>query len=117
VTVTCIWLCAQRLLNRRLFWSLAHWRFYDHDERRQIDDQIRLVWRTNPGEIVELARDVPDFFAPIASALNDGAREQFLAATDAISFVLPPPSSARFVTTARRWSKGSGGFRAAASEQ
>ena len=108
---------APGFLNRRLFWSLAHWSFYDDDERRQIDDQIRLVWRIAPGELAELARDVPDFFAPIASALNDGAREQFLAATDAISIVLPPPSSARFVTTARRWSKGSGSFRAAASEQ
>ena len=86
---------APAFLNRRLFWSLAHWSFYDDEERRQIGDQIRLVWRITPGELTELAREIPDFFAPIASALEQEAREQFLSATDATSIALPPPSSAR----------------------
>jgi hypothetical protein len=97
---------AHGFLNRRLFWSLAHWSFYDDDERRQIGDQIRLVWRITPGELADLAREVPDFFAPIASALDNEARGEFLAITDASSIVLRPPSANRFVTTKRYWSKG-----------
>ena len=72
---------APGFLNRRLFWSLAHWSFYDDEERRQIGGQIRLVWRITPGELTDLAREIPDFFAPIASALEEEAREQFLTAT------------------------------------
>ena len=108
---------APAFLNRRLFWSLAHWSFYDDEERRQIGDQIRLVWRVTPGELTELAREIPDFFAPIASALEQEAREQFLSATDATSIALPPPSAARLVTARRHCSKGSSSFRASASEQ
>jgi hypothetical protein len=69
-------------LLRRLFWSLAHWSFYDQEEQRHIGDQVRLAWRIAPGELAELALHVPDFFAPIASALEKapGAREQFVAA-------------------------------------
>jgi hypothetical protein len=104
-------------LNRRLFWSLAHWSFYDDEERRQIGDQIRLVWRITPGELTELAREIPDFFAPIAAALEQGAREQFLSATDAASIALPAPSAARSVTARRHCSKRSSSFRASASEQ
>ena len=96
-------------LNRRLFWSLAHWSFYDDAERRQIGDQIRLLWRITPGELTELAREIPDFAAPIASALDQDAREQFLSATDATAIALPRPSSARYC------SNGSGSFRASAS--
>jgi hypothetical protein len=76
-------------MNRRLFWSLAHWTFYDEDERRQIGDQIRLAWMLTPDELAELARQVPDFVAPIASALEQRAREQFLTAT---SFATPASS-------------------------
>ena len=108
---------APDFLNRRLFWSLAHWSFYGDEERRQIGDQIRLVWRITPGELTELAREIPDFFAPIAAALEEEAREQLLSATDATSIALPLPSSARFVTTRRLCSTGSGSFRAAASVQ
>jgi hypothetical protein len=108
---------APDFLNRRLFWSLAHWSFYDDEERRQIGDQIRLVWRITPGELTELAREMPDFFAPIAAALDEEAREQFLSATDATSIALPPPSSARFVTLRRLCSTGSDSFRASASAQ
>ena len=73
---------APDFLRRRLFWSLAHWAFYDAEERRQINDQVRLVWRVAPGELADLALHVPEFFAPIASALEKvpGAREQFVAA-------------------------------------
>jgi hypothetical protein len=49
---------APAFLNRRLFWSLAHWSFYDAAERRQIGDQIRLLWRITPGELTELAREM-----------------------------------------------------------
>ena len=108
---------APAFLNRRLFWSLAHWSFYDDEERRQIGDQIRLVWRITPGELTELAREIPDFFAPITAALEQEAREQFLSATDATSIVLPPPSSVRLVTTRRFCSTGPSSFRASASEQ
>jgi hypothetical protein len=100
---------APAFLNRRLFWSLAHWSFYDAAERRQIGDQIRLLWRITPGELTELAREIPDFSAPIASALDQAAREQFLSATDATAIALPRPSSARYC------SNGSGSFRASAS--
>jgi hypothetical protein len=108
---------APDFLNRRLFWSLAHWRFYDDQERRQIGDQIRLVWRITPGELTELAREIPDFFAPIAAALEQEAREQFPSATDATSIALPPPFSGRFVTTRRLCSTSSSSFRASASAQ
>jgi hypothetical protein len=108
---------APGFLNRRLFWSLAHWSFYDDGERRQVGDQIRLVWRTTPGELADLAREVPDFFAPIASALDHDAREEFLRTTEATSIVLLRPSSARLVTSTCHWSKGSSSFRASALEQ
>jgi hypothetical protein len=70
------------LLQRRLFWSLAHWAFYDREERREIGDQIRLAWRVAPGELADLALQAPDFVDPIASALAEapGARAQFVAA-------------------------------------
>jgi hypothetical protein len=75
-------------LGRRLFWSLAHWTFYDAEERRQVGDQIRLAWRTAPGELADLALHVPEFFAPIALALEKvpGARDQFLGA---LAFATP----------------------------
>lgn len=81
---------APDLLHTRLFWSLAHLAFYDEAERRQIDEQIRLVWRVSPGELVDLAFHVPDFAAPIGAALDPipGARAQFVAPLDF------PPSSA-----------------------
>jgi hypothetical protein len=73
---------APEFLQRRLFWSLAHWAFYGPEERRQIGDQIRLAWRVAPGHLADLALQVPDFFDPIASALEQapGARQQFVAA-------------------------------------
>ena len=79
---------APEFLRRRLFWSLAHWAFYDEGERRQINDQIRLVWRVAPGALADLALDVPSAFVPIASALEDvaSARERFLAA---VAFATP----------------------------
>jgi hypothetical protein len=79
---------APDFLRRRLFWSLAHWELYDDEERRQIGDQIRLAWRVAPGELADLALDLPDFFAPISSALETvpGAREQFVAA---LAFATP----------------------------
>jgi hypothetical protein len=107
---------APDFLNRRLFWSLAHWSFYDDQERRQIGNQIRLVWRITPAELTELAREIPDFFAPIAAALEQEAREQFLSATDATSIALPPRFSGRFVTR-RLCSTGSSSFRPSASAQ
>jgi hypothetical protein len=65
-----------------LFWSLVHRDFLNQVERRQIDDQIRLTWRVAPGELADLARHVPGFFGPIASALEStpGAPQQFVAA-------------------------------------
>jgi hypothetical protein len=79
---------APEFLRRRLFWSLAHWAFYDEGERRQINDQIRLVWRVAPGALADLALDVPSAFVPIASALEEvaSARERFLAA---VAFATP----------------------------
>jgi len=76
-------------LQRRLVWSLAHWAFYDQRERRHVGDQIRLAWRVAPGELADLALHVPDFVAPIASALEKapGAREQFVAA---LALATPP---------------------------
>ena len=80
---------APALLLRRLFWALTHWTFYDKDERRQIADQIRLAWRVAPGKLADLALDFPEFFVPIASALEEvpGAQEQFVAA---LAFATPP---------------------------
>jgi hypothetical protein len=71
---------APDFLRRRLFWSLAHWPFYDEAERRQIAEQIRLVWRVAPGALADVALDLPDSLAAIASALEEvaGARQQFL---------------------------------------
>ena len=76
-------------LHRRLFWCLAHWAFYDQEERRRVGDQIRLVWDAAPGELGDLALDAPDFYAPIAAALESdpGAWEQFVAA---LAFATPP---------------------------
>jgi hypothetical protein len=73
---------APEFLQRRLFWSLAHWPFYDDRERRQIGDQIRLAWRAAPGALADLALRQPEFFAPIAAALETvpGARDKFVAA-------------------------------------
>jgi hypothetical protein len=80
---------APDLLQRRLFWSLAHWAFYDQEERRQIDDQIRLSWQLAPGELADLALGFPEFFAPIAAALekDPAARERFVAA---VALATPP---------------------------
>ena len=102
---------APDVLNRRLFWSLAHWSFYDDEERRQIGDQIRLVWRITPGELTDLAREIPDFFAPIASALEKEAWEQFLTATGRYLHRAATALLSPFVTTGRAWSKGSSSFR------
>ena len=73
---------APDLLQKRLFWGLAHWAFYDQEERRQIEEQIRLTWQVAPGDLADLALGFPEFFAPIATALeaDPGAREQFGAA-------------------------------------
>jgi hypothetical protein len=83
---------APDVLRTRLFWCLAHWMFYDREERRQVGDQIRLVWDVAPGALADLALDVPEFFVPIASALEHdaAAREQFLAA---LAFASPPSIS------------------------
>jgi hypothetical protein len=80
---------APDFLRRRLFWSLAHWEFYDPEERRQVDEQIRLAWRTAPGELADLTLDVPEFFAPVAAALetDPAARDRFVAA---LAFGTPP---------------------------
>ena len=79
---------APDLLQRRLFWSLAHWPFYDDQERAAIGRQIRLAWEVAPGELADLALYVPDFFAPIAAALEaaPGAQERF---TAALAFATP----------------------------
>lgn len=84
---------APDFLRKRLFWCLAHWAFYDEEERRQIDAQLRLVWRVAPGALADLARHVPQFSTPIAAALEQvpGAREQFAAALASA----PPGSTAR----------------------
>jgi hypothetical protein len=58
-------------LHRRLFWTLAHWTFYDEQELRQIGEQIRLAWRAAPGALADLALHGPQFLAPIASALEE----------------------------------------------
>lgn len=73
---------APAFLNRRLFWALAHWTFYDEEERRRIGDQIRLVWNLAPDDLTELALRVPEFRAPIVTALEQvpGARAQLGAA-------------------------------------
>ena len=79
---------APDLLRRRLFWALAHWTFYDEQERRQISEQIRLAWRAAPGEVADLALYAPEFLGPIASALEEvpAAEQQFLAA---LAFATP----------------------------
>jgi hypothetical protein len=91
---------APEFLNRRLFWSLAHWTFYDEEERRQVGDQVRLAWRVTPGALADLALDVPEFFAPIASSLENvpEAQEQFLAA---LAFATPSFSGATAPGTGR----------------
>jgi hypothetical protein len=73
---------APDLLQRRLFWSLAHWQHYDPAERRQVGDQVRLAWQAIPGELAELALDLPEFVTPIVSALarDPAARDRFVAA-------------------------------------
>ena len=73
---------APEFLRRRLFWSLAHWELYDQEERRQVDEQVRLAWRTAPGGLADLAIDVPQFFAQLAAALEavPDAHERFVAA-------------------------------------
>jgi hypothetical protein len=80
---------APDFLRRRLFWCLAHWSFYDQAERRRIGEQIRLLWDVAPGGLADLALDAPDFYAPIAAALESDpvAREQFVAA---LAFATPP---------------------------
>jgi hypothetical protein len=79
---------APEFLGRRLFWSLAHWAFFDDQEREAIGRQIRLAWEVAPGELADLALHVPDFFAPIAAALEEapGAQRQF---TAALAFATP----------------------------
>jgi hypothetical protein len=83
---------APDLIRRRLFWALAHWTFYDEQERRQIGEQIRLAWRAAPGEVADLALYNPEFQAPIESALEDvpEAEQQFLAA---VAFATPLPAA------------------------
>jgi hypothetical protein len=80
---------APDFLKRRLFWCLAHWTFFDDEERRQINNQIRLVWRIAPGGLAELALHLPEFFAPIAAALEEvpGAQDALLGA---VAFATPP---------------------------
>jgi hypothetical protein len=82
---------APDFLGRRLFWSLAHWTLYDQEEQRQVGEQIRLAWSVGPDDLADLALQVPEFAAPIASALKQvpGAREQFAAALA----IATPPSS------------------------
>jgi hypothetical protein len=79
---------APEFLRRRLFWMLAHWTYYDEQERRQIGDQIRLAWRAAPGALADLALYGPEFLAPIASALEAApdAHSQFVAA---LAFATP----------------------------
>ena len=79
---------APDFLHRRLFWTLAHWTFYDEEERRQIRDQIRLAWRAAPGVLADVALYSPEFLGPIASALEEvpAAEQRFLAA---IAFATP----------------------------
>jgi hypothetical protein len=81
---------APDFLHRRLFWSLAHWKLYDEEEREEIGDQIRLAWRAAPGELADLALYVPEFYTPISSALDQvpPARAQFVAA---LAFATPSP--------------------------
>jgi hypothetical protein len=52
---------APDLIRRRLFWALAHWTFYDEQERRRIGEQIRLAWRAAPGALADLALYGPEF--------------------------------------------------------
>jgi hypothetical protein len=79
---------APDFLQRRLFWFLAHWAFYDDKEREAIGRQIRLAWEVAPGAVADLALHDPDFFAPIAAALDEapGAQQQF---TAALAFATP----------------------------
>ena len=81
---------APDFLHRRLFWALAHWKFYEEEEREEIGDQIRLAWRVAPGELADLALYVPEFFTPISSALDQvpPARAHFVAA---LAFATPSP--------------------------
>ena len=62
---------APDFLRRRLFWTLAHWTFYDQEERRQIGEQVRLAWRVAPGGLADLALYGAEFLAPIAAALEE----------------------------------------------
>jgi hypothetical protein len=79
-------------LRRRLFWMLAHWTFYDQEERRQIGAQIRLAWRVAPGGLADLALNDAEFLAPIASALEEDptAHGRFVGAL-AFATPLRPP--------------------------
>jgi hypothetical protein len=83
---------APDFLRRRLFWSLAHWTFYDEAERRQLAEHIRLVWRVAPGRVADLALYGPEFLGPIASALEEtpAAHQQFVAA---LAFATPLAAS------------------------
>ena len=80
-------------LQRRLFWTLSHWAFYDDQERRLIEDQVRLAWQVAPGALADLALHVPEFSAPIAAALetDPGVFEQFVAA---LAFATPSSATA-----------------------
>ena len=75
-------------LRRRLFWTLAHWTFYDAGERRRIGEHIRLAWRVAPGALADLALYDPKFLATTASALEEDptAHRQFVAA---LAFATP----------------------------
>jgi len=79
---------APDFLRRRLFWSLAHWAFYDEAERRQVAEHIRLAWRVAPGGVADLALYGPEFHGLIAAALEEvpAAQRQFLAA---LAFATP----------------------------
>jgi hypothetical protein len=73
---------APDFMRSRLFWALAHREFYDEEERGELDQQIRLAWRTAPGALADLTLDAPGVVVPVAAALETvpGARERFLAA-------------------------------------
>lgn len=75
-------------LRRRLFWTLAHWTFYDGQERQWIGKQVRLVWRVDPGGLADLALHGPKFLAPMSAALEEdpAAYRQFVAA---LAFATP----------------------------
>jgi hypothetical protein len=63
-------------LALRLDLALSHWALFDEAARRQLEEQVRLLWQEAPGEIALLALDEPDYFGPIASVLEGLAGAQ-----------------------------------------